>query len=443
VLSKMPFSSDSIIHWFRQAAPYINSHRHKTIVVMVSGDALQSRNSTSLLHDLALLHSLGMRLIIVHGSRVQIEQSIHQNKINGRFENGIRISDTASMPLILAAVSALSQRVLAQLSANLPNTPLSGAALNVVSGNFVSARPLGMLNGVDMQFTGKVRSVNAQGLLQHLQQNSVILLSNLGYSRTGEVFNLPVEEVAAEVAIACQADKLLLFMESDTLLADGHDFRQLSTTEARQFLHLEQLTESHRNLLNQAIRVVEQGVKRCHLLSSQTDGSLLLELFSRDGCGSLITNQFYHGLRAATDADINSIMQLIEPLEQQGTLVRRSREQLEQEIQQFQVLELDGSLIGCAACLAFPEVGMAELACLVVDPAYARQGYASQLLHRVEQLAQQSGCEQLFALSTVTMHWFQERGFVHSDLDQLPQQKQQLYNYQRNSKVFIKTLEAL
>lgn len=436
----MPEISDSIIHWFRKAAPYINQHRQKTIVVMITGDALQSQNSSQLLPDLALLHSLGMRLIIVHGSRLQIEQQLQKNGIDSRFKDGVRISDPQTMPHILQAVAEVSQRLLAQLSANLPDTQLMDASLNVVSGNFVYARPLGMRGGEDMYFTGRVRSINAEGLLQHLKLNSVVLLSNLGYSRTGEVFNLPVEEVAAEVAIACHADKLLIFSDTPVIDRDSTGFHQLSTTEARALLHSGSLDNTANNLIEQAIRVVERGVKRCHLLSSDIDGSLLLELFSADGCGSMITNQFYHGLRAASDADLGGIMQLIEPLEQQGILVRRSREQLEQEISRFQVIELDGRLIACAACLPFPEQNMAELACLVVDPAFANQGFARQLLQRIEQLALQQQCRELFALSTVTMHWFVERGFREVSPEVLPEAKKSLYNYQRKSKVFLKSL---
>lgn len=432
----------SFVNWFRQAAPYINTHRGKTFVILFGGEPVANARFASLIHDFALLHSLGIRLVLVHGARPQIESRLRETNRELHYVNGLRITDEGALPCVLQAVGQVRIRIEAQLSMGLSNSPMQGAHIRVASGNFVTARPLGVREGVDYCFTGEVRRIDNQAIRTWLEDGAIVLLSPLGYSPTGEIFNLSAEEVATATAISLGADKLLLLTEGPGLLNEsGELIRQLSVQKGGQLLATgHNLSEDMARHLNHALRACRAGVRRAHLLSRTLDGALLLELFTRDGVGSLITAGTYEEIRPATIDDVGGILELIRPLEADGTLVRRSRELLEMEIDRFMVLERDGTIIGCAALYPFPEELFGELACLAVHPDYRNQGRADTLLQVIEQRARKQGLRKLYVLTTRTSHWFQERGFEPAEITNLPVHKQAMYNLQRRSKVFIKTL---
>jgi len=423
----------------RQMAPYINAHRGRTVVLAFDGQALLEPQFASLIHDIALLKSLGVRLVLVFGVRPQVEARLRSLGIDSHIQQGRRITDAATLPLLKEACGAVRVEIEALLSMGLPNTPMAGACLQVLSGNFVTAKPWGVHDGIDFCHTGVVRRIDVEAMKILLEANNLLLLSPLGYSATGEVFNLQAEEVATETAIALQADKLIFITEQEGVLdQSGVLLDQLSPSEARSLG--EQLESEVMGLhLNSAAKACQQGVARVHLVGRR-EGALLQELYSRDGSGTLVTAGLYEGLRSASIDDVGGILELIQPLEERGVLVRRSREQLELEVERFMVVERDGMVIGCAALYPHREAGWAELACVVVDEAYQRRGKAEQLLQRVEQAAREQGLQRLFVLTTQTEHWFVERGFVEGDLAQLPAERQALYNYQRNSKIFVKTI---
>jgi amino-acid N-acetyltransferase len=412
-------------------------------VIAFGGEALEDSRFPELVHDIALLHALGVRLVIVHGSRPQIDRRLTEAGITPHYANGLRVTDSDSLPHVMEAAGCTRVAIEALLSMGLPNTPMQGARLRVTSGNFVIAKPYGVHDGIDFQHTGEVRRVDTAAIAAQLGEDSLVLLSNLGYSATGEVFNLSTESVATEVAVRLQADKLIFLMEGEGL----HDARRqpLSQMTLRETAALlagrRKLSEELRHFLHSAQHACQQGVKRVHLLSRRIDGALLLELYTRDGCGTLVTNEPFEELRRARIDDAGGILELIAPLEAQGTLVRRSREQLELEIEHFTVFERDGMTVACAALYPFPEVGLGELACLAVHPDYRNQGHGDALLERVEVDARELGVERIFVLTTHTTHWFRERDFKPGDLDKLPVQRRALYNYQRNSKILIKELD--
>jgi len=425
----------------RQAAPYIQTHRGTTFVITFGGEAVDEQFD-QLVHDIALIHTLGIRLVLVHGARPQIEHRLKQRQAQIRYVNGLRVTDDEALAAVKDAVGSLRVEIEAKLSMSLVNTPTAGARIGVATGNFVIARPLGIRDGVDYCHTGEVRRLDAPGIHQQLDAGRVVLLSPLGYSPTGEVFNLSAEEVATAAAVALHAEKLILLVD-DAGLRDSKRrlLRQLSLLEA------EQLLGSRRNLssdwirhLGNAVESSRRGVKRTHLIDRGTDGGLLMELFTRDGIGTLISAESYEGLRAASIDDVGGILQLIAPLEQEGVLVKRSRELLEMEIDHFLVVKRDGMIVACAALYPYPG-GVAELACLAVHTDYRSQGRGDSLLQAIEQRARHSGIKRLFVLTTRTAHWFQERGFRKADLADLPVEKQSLYNYQRKSKVFIKAID--
>ena len=435
------------VDWFRQSAPYIHAHRGRTFVILFGGEAVEHDTFAHMIHDIALLGSLGVRIVLVHGARPQIEQQLTTLKIKSEFADNLRITLSENMPAVEQAVGQVRMSIEAQLSMGLPNTPMAGASLRVVSGNFVTAQPYGIRNGIDYGQTGNVRNVDASAIKQHLKNNNVVLVSPIGYSPSGEIFNLRAEDVATEAAIELNADKLIFVMENNGVTdKKGNLLQQLNLPQAEAWLNkynnkkdfddnLE--TQTH---LNNAAHACRGGVKRVHLLSRKTDGALLLELYTRDGVGTLVTAENYEGLRTATIDDIGGILGLISPLEEQGVLVKRSREQLELDINNFTVIERDGMIIACAAIFSFAEAEAAELACLAVHKDYQVHGRGDDLMQHIEWQARKKHMKKLFTLTTQAMHWFIERGFVECKTDELPIAKKSLYNLQRNSKVLCKQI---
>ncbi|HCB12640.1 MAG TPA: amino-acid N-acetyltransferase [Gammaproteobacteria bacterium] len=433
---------DSFVQWFRQAGPYINAHRGKTFVVLFGGEAVEAEHFSSLIHDLALLHSLGIRLVLVHGARTQIEARLREAGREWRYVNELRVTEADDLRYVKQAVGRLRLRIEARLSMGLANSPMHGAHLRVVSGNLITARPLGVRDGVDYGFTGEVRRIDDRAIRLWLDQDAIVLLSPVGYSPTGEIFNLSAEDVAAATAIALQADKLLVLSEGAELRdTASQPVRQLNLNEAGQLLSGHPaLPEDAARSLRLALRAGQAGVRRVHLLSRRVDGALLLELFTRDGVGALIAADIYEGLRTATIDDVGGLLELIQPLEEDGTLVRRSRERLEMEIERFVLLERDGAIIGCAALYPFSGERLGELACVAMHPHYRNLGRADALLSFIERQARAEGLQRLFVLTTRTAHWFREHDFEPAEVSDLPMGKQGLYNWQRRSKVFIKSL---
>ena len=433
---------EHFVPWFRQTGPYINAHRGRVFVVQFGGAAVEADTFSSLMDDLALLHSLGIRLVLAHGARPQIEQRLREAGREWRYVNGLRLTEAEDLRYVKQAIGRVRIRIEARLSMGLANSPMHGARLRVVSGNLVTARPLGVRDGVDYGFTGEVRRIDDRAIRLWLDQDAIVLLSPLGYSPTGEIFNLSAEDVAAAAAHALRADKLLILSE-DLALRDpaGQPIRELSPSDAERLLagppapHEE--TARHLRL---ALRACRAGVRRVHLLDRRLDGALPLELFTRDGVGAMITADIYEGLRSATIDDVGGLLELIQPLEEDGALVRRSRDRLEMEIDRFSVLERDGAIIGCAALYPFTAERLGELACVAVHPDYCNSGRAGLLLRGIERQARAQSLTRLFVLTTRAAHWFRERGFEPAEVADLPVSKRALYNWQRRSKVFIKTL---
>jgi amino-acid N-acetyltransferase len=431
-------NTQDYVEWFRGAAPYIKAHRRKTFVVMVSDEVIYSDRFIGLVHDIALLKHLGINLVILHGSRSSIDSHLANNNLQSSFHRNIRITDSVTLPYIVQAINAVGTHFEAQLSMGLPNTPMSGSEITLVSGNFVTGMPLGVIDGVDMQHSGKVRFIKHEAINALLELNHIVLLSNLGYSRTGEVFNLPTEELAAEVAGALAADKLI-YLHPGPQESEQQGIT-LSTSECELLLQQADIADERKNLLRQAIQAIRAQVKRVHFIDQQVDGGLLLELFTRDGYGVMITNLFYEGSRPASIDDIGGIVSLIEPLEQSGILVTRTREQLELQIRHFQVIEKDGMIIACIACIPDADGKIAEIACLAVHQDYQRAGLASQLLAIAEERAHKMDIKQLYTLTTRTSHWFLEHGFKQDNQFELPLPRRASYNPERGSKILLKSL---
>lgn len=444
--------SNDFVRWFRQATPYVHAHRGRTFVILFGGEAVANKGFRNLVHDLALLHGLGIRLVLVHGARPQIQASLARQGAGFRYVKGLRVTDAAALACVKEAAGSLRVEIEALFSQGLANSPMAGVRIPVASGNFVTAKPLGVIDGVDYLHTGVVRRIDREALRQRLDSGAIALMPPIGYSPTGEVFNLSASDVARSTAIALKADKLIFLLEDTAGLSDdrGQLVSNVLSRDVAGLLEggaLENDGPESGALpadLAQALRAGAdaciQGVKRVHLVSRRLDGALLRELFTRDGVGTLITDAPFEELRPARIDDVAGILELLQPLEEAGVLVRRSRERLETEIDRFYLMERDGMAIATAALYAYPAEGMVELACFAVHPEYRSRGRGALLLERMEAMARQRGLTRLFVLTTQTAHWFRERGFEPAPLADLPMAKQALYNYQRKSKVFIKRL---
>ncbi len=434
----MTTSARAHIRWLRNTAPYINAHRGKTFVLMLADAVAQHETFPHIIHDIALLNSLGVRLVLIHGSRSQIDARLQRAGLDSVFHNDMRITDNAALEHVKDAAGSLRAQIEALLSMGLPNSPMQGSRMRVCSGNFVIAQPIGVVDGVDFHHTGMVRRIDATGIHQQLENSSIVLLSPLGYSPTGEIFNLALEDIAVHCASAIGADKLVLFGSSEGVFNENSELiRQCAVGEIN---GLATMDPEQASLLHTARRACQAGVPRCHIISYEDDCALLQELFTHDGCGTLVANDEYELLREANIDDVGGILELIEPLEQQGVLLKRSRELLETEISQFRLLVRDGRIIACAALYPFPDDGCGEMACIVSHPDYRGGKRGQRLLKSIEQEARRQGLDRVFVLTTQTAHWFIEQGFVEASRDALPSKKKSLYNLQRNSKVFFKSL---
>lgn len=432
----------TFVRWFRDSSPYINAFRGRTFVVAFGGEVIAEEQFANLVHDIALLNSLGVRLVLVHGARPQIEQRLNERGVELQYVNGLRVTDSAALACVKEAAGTVRVEIEALLSMGLANSPMAGANIRVASGNFVTAQPLGVRDGIDYLHTGEVRSIDVDAIHRQLSEGALVLLSPIGYSPTGEIFNLSAEDVATAAAIQLHADKLVYLIDGNGLqLDDGTLVRELTLKEAASYLEeREQMPEAFGKSLFSAIYACSNGVSRAHLINRHVDGSLLMELFTRDGIGTMISGGKYEDIRRASIEDVGGILELIAPLENEGVLVRRERERLEMEIDHFTVIERDGTIIACAALYPFYDENIGELACLAVHQAYRKQGRGDDLLDYIERQARAEGIDKLFVLTTRTAHWFQERGFNPATLKELPVARQELYNYQRQSKVFLKSL---
>ena len=440
-------NSNNYVQFFRETSPYIHAHRGKTFVIALSGDAVSHENFHSIIHDIALMQSLGVHIVLVHGARPQIDQRLSEASIESSFCQQVRITDGAAMDCVKQAVGSTRFQIESALSMGLPNSPMHGARVRVVGGNFITAKPVGIRDGVDFQRAGEIRRIDTTAIKEQLDRGALVLMSSIGFSPTGEAFNLAYQDVAAGASIALNAEKLILVTgEPGILDSDNNLLRNLSLPELEDLKA--KLKESDGDesaafwLMASAHRACNNGVDRVHLVGCDDDGTLLRELFTREGCGTLVMKDHSEVIRPANIDDVGGILDLISPLEQQGILVKRSRELLETEIARFMVVvHPEGTLLGCAALYPMADQKKGEVACVASHPDFLGRGIASRLLQRLESDAAQAGMTTLFVLTTQTAHWFLEKGFAETQLEYLPEQKKSLYNYQRNSRIFSKAIK--
>ncbi|MCU7939304.1 MAG: amino-acid N-acetyltransferase [gamma proteobacterium symbiont of Bathyaustriella thionipta] len=430
------------VQWFRNAAPYINAFRKQTFVIYFSGDVLADNEFPSLVHDITLLNSLGVKLVLVHGARNQIEKRLVESSIRTDFFQGLRITDTQVMQVVKEVSGSIRINIEALFSTSLKYTPMAGSQMNIISGNYVTAKPKGIIDGVDYLHTGDIRKIDTTSIKHSLSAGDVILLSPIGYSPTGEIFNLNGEDVATQSSIELNADKLIFIDDTQGIFdKDNNLLHEVTTQELKKIIT--ETKAEYSDIIRHYQRISlanEMGVKRVHIIDRNIEGALLQELFTQRGIGTLVSTDHLEDIRLATIEDVNGIIDLIKPLERSGMLVKRSRERLETEIGNFYVIEREQQIIGCGALYISENKNQAELACLAIAAEYQSQSLGEKLFSRICKEAKDKGLKQVFILTTQATHWFIEHGFSKNSLQDLPSEKQALYNYQRNSAVYIKDL---
>jgi amino-acid N-acetyltransferase len=441
----------TFVPWFRSVAPYIHKFRHQTFVVGLTGEAIAAGKLHSIAQDLAMIKAMGVKIVLVHGFRPQVNEQLAAKGHAGKYSHGIRITDSVALDCAQEAAGQLRFEIEAAFSQGLPNTPMAGSTVRVISGNFVTSRPVGIVDGVDFEHSGLVRKVDVAGIQRALDMDALVLLSPFGFSPTGEAFNLSMEEVATSVAIALKADKLLFLSEvpgirTDPEAPEGEDNpidTELPLAQAKQLLA--RVPPSQRPTdtafyLQHCVKACQGGVERSHIIPFAVDGALLLEIYVHDGIGTMVVDEKLEELREATADDVGGILQLIEPFEKDGTLVKRDRTEIERDIANYTIIEHDGVIFGCAALYPYPEKRTAEMAAVTVSPQSQGTGDGEKLLKRIEQRARNLGLESIFVLTTRTMHWFIKRGFVVVDPEWLPDARKRKYNWDRRSQVLVKKL---
>lgn len=441
----------TFVPWFRSVAPYIHMHRGKTFVVAVAGEAIAAGKLQAIAQDLALIQSMGVKIVLVHGFRPQVNEQLRAKGHEPRYSHGIRITDSVALDCAQEAAGQLRYEIEAAFSQGLPNTPMAGSTVRMISGNFITARPVGVMDGVDFQHSGLVRKVDAGGIRRTLDAGSMVLMSPFGFSPTGEAFNLTMEEVATSVAMSIQADKLIFLTEVSGIAMDPSRpadednpiDTELPLDAAKKMLATlapAQRPSDTAFYLQHCVKACEGGVERSHILPFAVDGALLLEIYVHDGIGTMVVDEKLESVREAEVDDIGGILQLIEPFERDGTLVKRSRTEIERDIHQYTVVEHDGVIFGCAALYPYPEARTAEMAALTVSPQSQGQGDGEKLLKRIELRARALGLDSIFVLTTRTMHWFIKRGFQQVNPEWLPEARKKKYNWDRRSLVLVKKL---
>ena len=441
----------TFVPWFRSVAPYIHKFRHQTFVVGLTGEAIAAGKLHSIAQDLAMIKAMGVKIVLVHGFRPQVNEQLAAKGHAGKYSHGIRITDSVALDCAQEAAGQLRFEIEAAFSQGLPNTPMAGSTVRVISGNFVTSRPVGIVDGVDFEHSGLVRKVDVAGIQRALDMDALVLLSPFGFSPTGEAFNLSMEEVATSVAIALKADKLLFLSEVPGIRTDpeapegedNHIDTELPLAQAKQLLA--RVPPSQRPTdtafyLQHCVKACQGGVERSHIIPFAVDGALLLEIYVHDGIGTMIVDEKLEELREATADDVGGILQLIEPFEKDGTLVKRDRTEIERDIANYTIIEHDGVIFGCAALYPYPEKRTGEMAAVTVSPQSQGTGDGEKLLKRIEQRARNLGLESIFVLTTRTMHWFIKRGFVVVDPEWLPDARKRKYNWDRRSQVLVKKL---
>jgi len=419
----------------REALPYITRFAGEIFVIKFGGETLVGHNFIQMLPDIALLRSVGIRIVLIHGANPQIEAVSRVYGQKSKKRKGIRITDEKTMAVVQQASSSVTQKILASFSAlNKTKFYLKGFV-----GNVVKACSLGIINETDYQFTGKVESIETGTLLEVLDDNFIPILSPLGMDDLGTVFNINADSLAVEVAVALQARKLIFLTNVDGVMENGELIQELTPHQARELLSKKNVvTGGMIPKLEACIASCENGVRRAHLLNYKREGIILLEVLSQHGLGTMVNANPYKNIRKAILADVESLMNLTSPMMDSGMLIKRTWNEYEAGIHEFVVFEKDTLVSGCGALRVFRGRQTGEIYCLAVDEKVRDRGYATEIIEYLENQARERGVKTLFTLSRGTQEWFLQRGFTYTSAKKLPPDRP--FDPTRKSKILKKVI---
>ena len=412
---------------------YVPRFREKIFVVAIDGDIIASENFSNILLDLAVLRSLNVKVVLVHGASQQIAQLAAERGITLSNSDGTGITDEATLKVSIEAATNVTNEIM---------EGLTSVDLRAVYANSIIAHPAGILGGVDFLYTGRVEKVDTKSLHMFLNEGFVPVVPPIGFDGEGKTFRVNSDAIAVEVAEALQAMKIIYLFSLDGLSIGGEIVRQLSIAETEDALKKKKMGDNMKltSKLEHAARACRQGVPRVHLLNGNVNEALLTEVFSHHGIGTMIYSNEYEQIRKVFKKDVRNIMGLIRQSVDNEELMKRTRTDILQHLEDFWVLEIDRSLVGCVAVHTYPQYGKAELACLYVGKSHGDQGYGRKLMAFAENLAAERGLQHILALSTQAFAYFQQKGgYTEVSSDELPPERREKYEASgRNSKVLMK-----
>ena len=435
------FSAKDSVEWFRSATPYIRMHKGKTFVFVFDTSLSLSPNFKGFIHDLNLLLSIGIKVVLIYGFDEELKDKFSQPESKEIYDENRLVISKGLLSTIQERSGKFRIDLEARLSTNLPNSPMEGSNIRASSGNFIFARPLGIINGVDTLFAGEVEKIDVAGINDRLNTDEIVILSPLGFSPTGEIFLLRKEQVGELTAINLKADKLI-FINDTSQFRDNinKDLREIHTDQLVSAIDNGTMPKQTQSTLEASLSACQRGVRRVHLVDQCDEYALITELFTHRGMGILITKSTVESMRDAKLGDADGILELIKPLQEVQILIPRTKEAVEEIIKDFTVLEHDGTLVGCVALHGYNDEKIGELACLVVHPSYQKARAGINLLARIESKCRARGIQKIFVLTTRSSQWFVRRGFAIGNIKNLPIEKQAVYNSERNAKVLVKNL---
>jgi amino-acid N-acetyltransferase len=414
---------------------YVTRFRDKIFVIAIDGKIIGSENFPNILLDLAVLRSLNIKVVLVHGAGLQIEQAAQEQGISISNSDGTGVVDEGTLQLSINVVSRLTNQIMGSLTQ---------VDLRAAYANCIIAHPLGIVHGVDFQFSGKVERVDVPMLELFLNQEIVPVIPPIGFDGEGRTFRVNSDLVALEVAEALHAAKLIFLSPYDGLILEGQRIGHLVAPELEEVLKKTKanLPKGLLSKLEHAAQACRYGVPRVHLLNGNVNEALLAEIFSNGGVGTMVYSNEYEQIRRLYKKDIRAVMSLIQQSIRSEELVRRTRAEILAGIDDYWILEIDRHIVGCVAMYPYPEQKMAELACLYVSRSNENQGLGRKLMSFVENLARHRGFSQLIALSTQAFVYLQQKGgFVEAGPEILPPARRAKYEASgRNSRILVKNL---
>jgi len=415
---------------------YVPRFRERIFIVAIDGDVVASENFGNILLDLAVLRSLNIRVVLVHGAAWQIEQLATRRGVAISNSDGTGITDEPTLEISIDASIRITNEIM---------QGLTSVDLRAVCSNAIIAHPFGIRGGVDYAHTGKVERIDVNALRLYLNEGMIPVIPPLGFDGEGKTFRVNSDNIAVEIAEALRATKIIYLMSEDGVCIDGKIIPQLSIAEAEEILKRHKLNPNLSSKIEYGARACRNNLPRVHLINGLVNEALLSEVFSHDGIGTMIYSNEYQQIRRIYKKDVRSVMTLIRQSINNEELIRRTRADIIARIDDYWVLEIDRTFMGCVAVHCYPEEKKAELACLYVAKDSEGQGYGRKLMAFAEKLAAEKGMEQIFALSTQAFAYFQQKGgYREVSADHLPDKRKELYlASNRRSKILIKPVPPL